>query len=38
MNSVFYDIIDKYVLVYFDDILVCNYNAIQHEGCLRSVL
>ena len=31
MNGMFYDIVDKYVLVYLDDILICSNNANMHN-------
>ena len=38
MNSVFYDIIYKYISVYLNDILVCSGIATLYEEHLRSVL
>jgi hypothetical protein len=37
MNSVFMDYLDKFVLVFIDDILVYSQNKQEHEEHLRKV-
>jgi hypothetical protein len=37
MNSVFMDYLDKFVVVFIDDILVCSQNQQEHEEHLRKV-
>ena len=37
MNSVFHDVLDKFVLVYLDDILVYSESEEDHGGHLRFV-
>jgi hypothetical protein len=38
MNSVFMDYLDKFVVVFIDDILVYSQNDQEHEEHLRKVL
>ena len=38
MNSVFHAMIDRFVLVYLDDLLVHSENATMHEHYLSLVL
>jgi hypothetical protein len=38
MNSVFMDYLDKFVVVFIDDILVYSQNKQEHEEHLRKVL
>jgi hypothetical protein len=38
MNSVFMDYIDKFVVVFIDDILIYSQNEQEHEEHLRKVL
>jgi hypothetical protein len=38
MNSVFMDYLDKFVVVFIDDILVYSQNEEEHEEHLRKVL
>jgi hypothetical protein len=38
MNSVFMDYLDKFVVVFIDDILVYSQNELEHEEHLRKVL
>jgi hypothetical protein len=38
MNSVFMDYLDKFVVVFIDDILVYSQNDQEHEEDLRKVL
>jgi hypothetical protein len=38
MNIVFMDYLDKFVVVFIDDILVCSQNEQEHEEHLRKVL
>mgnify|MGYP003389974020 FL=1 len=38
MNRLFSDVLDKYVLVYLDDILIYSRNVADHESHLRDVL
>ena len=38
MNSVFMDYLDKFVVVFIDDILVYSQNEQEHEEHLRKVL
>jgi hypothetical protein len=38
MNSVFMDYLDKFVVVFIDDILICSQNEQEHEEHLRKVL
>lgn len=35
MNNVFYDFIDKFIVVYLDDIVVYNEIEEEHRGHLR---
>ena len=38
MNKVFMEYLDKFVIVFIDDILVYSKNEEEHEGHLRLVL
>jgi len=38
MNNVFHDLLDKFVIIYLDDILVYSKNASEHQDHLRQVL
>ena len=38
MQNIFYDILDKYVVVYLDDILIYSRNLDDHEKHLKEVL
>jgi hypothetical protein len=38
MNSVFMDYLDKFVVVFIDDILIYSQNKAEHAGHLRKVL
>jgi hypothetical protein len=38
MNSVFMDYLDKFIVVFIDDILVYSQNEQEHEEHLRKVL
>jgi hypothetical protein len=38
MNSVFMDYLDKFVVVFIDDILIFSQNEQEHEEHLRKVL
>jgi hypothetical protein len=38
MNSVFMDYLDKFVVVFIDDILIYSQNEQEHEEHLRKVL
>jgi ribonuclease HI len=38
MNSVFMDYLDKFVVVFIDDILIYSKNEQEHEEHLRKVL
>jgi hypothetical protein len=38
MNSVFMDYLDKFVVAFIDDILICSQNEQEHEEHLRKVL
>ena len=38
MQNIFYDILDKYVVVYLDDILIYSRNLDNHEKNLKEVL
>jgi hypothetical protein len=38
MNSVFMDYLDKYIVVFIDDILIYSQNEQEHEEQLRKVL
>jgi hypothetical protein len=38
MNSVFMDYLDKFVVVFIDDILIYSQNEEEHEEHLRKVL
>jgi hypothetical protein len=38
MNSVFMDYLDKFIVVFIDDILVYSQNEQEHEEHLRMVL
>jgi hypothetical protein len=38
MNIVFMDYLDKFIVVFIDDILVCSQNEQEHEEHLRKVL
>ena len=38
MNKVFMDYLDKFVVVFIDDILIYSKNEEDHEGHLRIVL
>jgi hypothetical protein len=38
MNSVFMDYLDKFVVVFIDDILIYSKNEQEHEEHLRNVL
>jgi hypothetical protein len=38
MNTVFMDNLDKFVVVFIDDILVYSHNEQEHEEYLRKVL
>jgi hypothetical protein len=38
MNSVFMDYLDKFVVVFIDDILIYSHNEEEHEGHLKMVL
>jgi hypothetical protein len=38
MNSVFMNYLDKFVLVFIDDILIYSHNEQEHEEHLRKVL
>jgi hypothetical protein len=38
MNSVFMDYLDKFVVVFIDDILIYSLNEQEHEEHLRKVL
>jgi hypothetical protein len=38
MNNVFMDYLDKFVVVFIDDILVYSQNEQEHEDHLRKVL
>jgi hypothetical protein len=38
MNSVFMDYLDKFVVVFIDDILIHSQNEQEHEEHLRKVL
>ena len=38
MQNLFYDILDKYVVVYLDDILKFSNDIESHERYLRDVL
>jgi hypothetical protein len=37
MNKVFTEYLDKFVVVFIDDILVCSRGEEEHEGHLRLV-
>jgi hypothetical protein len=38
MNKVFMEYLDKFVVVFIDDILICSKNEEEHDEHLRSVL
>ena len=38
MQNIFYDILDKYIVVYLDDILIYSRNLDDHEKHLKEVL
>ena len=38
MQNIFYDILDKYVVVYLDDILIYSRTVDDHEKHLKEVL
>ena len=38
MNNVLSKFLDKFVLVFIDDILVYSKNEVEHEGHLRKIL
>jgi hypothetical protein len=38
MNKVFMEYLDKFIMVFIDDILVYSRNEEEHEGHLRLVL
>ena len=38
MNNVLSNLLDKFVLVFIDDILVYSKNEVEHQGNLRKVL
>ena len=38
MQNIFYDILDKYVVVYLDDILIYSRNLDDHKKHLKEVL
>ena len=38
MNKVFMEFLDKFIVVFIDDILVCSKNKEEHKGHLRLVL
>jgi len=38
MNEVFYDLLDVYVVIYFDDILVYSDNLKDHKKHVKEVL
>src|SRR6185295_9007764 len=37
MNNVFHDLLDKFIIIYLDDILVYSKNASEHQDHLRQV-
>jgi len=38
MNEVFYDLLDVYVVIYFDDILIYSNNLEDHKKHVKEVL
>nr|GFD34826.1 reverse transcriptase [Tanacetum cinerariifolium] len=38
MNRIFYEFLDKFVIVFIDDILVFSKSKVEHEDHLRTVL
>jgi hypothetical protein len=38
MNKVFMEYLDKFVVVFIDDILICSRSEEEHEGHLRLIL
>jgi hypothetical protein len=38
MNKIFMEYLEKFVVVYIDDILICSKNEEEHEEHLRLVL
>jgi len=38
MNEVFYDLLDVYVVIYFDDILIYSDNLEDHKKHMKEIL